>query len=555
MIIRLVNAARRLLRGLNETSSPLPSEQDLRSALDKDPADSSSRSLLVAALLSTSRAEEAEKLGQDAVFRFPDDESTWLCLANILRHQLKFAECKSILERAISRNPASARLWLTYAQLAKDSHDPGILAFSAADDAFHQAAENAGSDFEIQVLAADHFVEARKFAEAVVYYERVIDVIPDSILRMLVARRLARCLRATGRNADGARYSELAFQLCQSLLASSDPSRQKNLLKEVARIQFERDKPVDAARVLNNLKRETAINYGHTEYFLQSAERIRRLRDKLSGKDLVIFCQGPSFANFAERLEELDGTDVVFAALGAFPPIEERLQKALRRPLDYVFITSAETMGYWHKELSEFLAFNPTSMLVTSKHAFSKLPSQGVHAAQFIDDYDEQLIAIYPADGPPTPSNPLHFESGNTLSCMLPFFALGSPRRIFVVGADGGIDPKGKRPYFFYNDVDAPKSDSKTAILSNSSIMSSENGGQMLEQFNMRMRREAAECDELFSLAFFFLQHAFDVRMPDVYNVCPHSSYNYFPKIDEEEAFRLLKFSSRTSLMQPAIQS
>src|SRR5262249_47636485 len=63
--------------------------------------------------------------------------------------------------------------------------------------------------------------------------------------------------------------------------------------------------------------------------------------------------------------------------------------------------------------------------------------------------------------------------------------AHGRPRRIFLVGADGGAHPNFKRPYFYYDEIDAegPEQD----FLQRPDMLPFRNRPDLLEEANRRL--------------------------------------------------------------------
>src|SRR5262249_47230886 len=111
-------------------------------------------------------------------------------------------------------------------------------------------------------------------------------------------------------------------------------------------------------------------------------------------------CRDP-FATLAARLDEFADFEFAVATLNSFPPVEHELRRI-------------------------------------DRHA------------------DVLLFAQHSDGGPPLPSRPLHFENGSSLSLLIPLLLFARPRRIFLFGADGGLNPSfSKRPYFYYDDYDA----------------------------------------------------------------------------------------------------
>jgi hypothetical protein len=177
--------------------------------------------------------------------------------------------------------------------------------------------------------------------------------------------------------------------------------------------------------------------------------------------------------------------------------------------------------------------------LLTTHYALSNLQEQGSAPEHFVSQYDERLLFAHPAGGPPLPSCPLHFATCNSLSLLLPLAVIGRPKRIFLVGADGGAHPNFKRPYFFYDDIDTdgPEQD----FLQRPDMLPYRNMPERLEESNRRLYVDAVNCDRLVLESFRFLEQIFDVPIPPIFTVCPHSAHRAFPRIDAAAAIAMLR--------------
>ena len=253
----------------------------------------------------------------------------------------------------------------------------------------------------------------------------------------------------------------------------------------------------------------------------------------------MIFLQGPSFEDFAARMSEVVDINFAVATLGSFPPVEQQLQRCLGRGADLLVFTHPATLRSWYPELQEFLARPSDNLVLTTRYALSNVQEYDGDATRFVAQHNDRLLFAYPAGGPPLPSRPLHFACGNTLSFLLPLLVLGRPRRVFLVGADGGAHPKFKRPYFFYNDID--KEGPEQEFLQRPDMLSYRNRPDRLEEANRRLQLDAINCDRFVLGSFRFLKHVFDVPVPPIFVVCPHSAHLAFRRIYVETAIKMLR--------------
>ena len=150
--------------------------------------------------------------------------------------------------------------------------------------------------------------------------------------------------------------------------------------------------------------------------------------------------QGPSFAQLAERMEEFADFDFAIATLNSFPPIEHELSKRLGRTADLLLLTHSGSIQSWGDELEAFLDRPSQNLVAITRYALSALPELGIDEDEFVSRHDDRLLLVAGDGGPPLPARPLHFESGSTLSLLIPLLIFGRPRRIFLFGADGGAE-------------------------------------------------------------------------------------------------------------------
>jgi hypothetical protein len=250
---------------------------------------------------------------------------------------------------------------------------------------------------------------------------------------------------------EAAEMIRIGLARCRALTAASAGEDLEIVRREEARLLYEvgrRDEEVEVLRSIRALAGSAGPNYARPEYLPSTPERLRRLQEIIASRDVVVFLQGPSFADFAARLTEVAGLDFIIATVGAFPPVERELSRHIGRGADLLMQTNPQMVRSWHAELQEFLTRPSRNLLFTSHYALAILQELTGDVRGFVAEHDERLLIAYPGGGPPLPSRPLHFEAnGGTLSFLLPLIVIGRPRRIFIVGADGGGHPQYKRPY------------------------------------------------------------------------------------------------------------
>jgi hypothetical protein len=279
--------------------------------------------------------------------------------------------------------------------------------------------------------------------------------------------------------------------------------------------------------------------YEHPEYLPGTRERLQRLALLVASRDVFVMAQGPSFAEFVERIMEFSTFDFAIATLNSFPPIEQELSKGLGRTADLLLLTHPGSLQSWHQELEAFLGRSSRNLLVTTRYALSALAELAINQDEFVTRHDQRLLLVVADGGPPLPARPLHFETGPTLPLLISLLLLGRPRRIFLFGADGGANPdRCKRPYFFHDDYDsaaAPQS-----FLMRRDMVSFADRPDQLREFDRRYYIDAVNAGRIMAAAFRNLEIVFGIPVPPIFNVCPHSTHELFPRIDIDMALREL---------------
>ncbi len=545
LVATIKGSVRAVLRGPSwkrHRKTPLERyEIGLRNAIIADQNPRKAQISLISLLTASGRVGEAEDLAREAVGRWPDDPEPWLALARCESLLFRYLEAARTLESVLKRWPENSEAWFDYGELARDSQIPNELPPSKASDAYRAAARHANGAPRILQATAHYFSEINDFGEAVRLYRELFEGSLDNMDPAPI-RDYARCLRALGHEAEAMHITDRGVARSRSISASLLGEALEVALREEARLLLDAGRTVEAdgtfRRILDAASHH--VKYSRPEYLPHTSERLARLREIVAGRDLILFLQGPSFSDFAEQIEALRDTDAVFATLGAFPPVEKVLQEKLDRSADLVFVAHPDLAQTWRAELDAFVARDAKNLVIATQYALSNLSEFGEEAEDFVARHDERFLFVYPVGGPPLPSVPLHFEPGNSLACFLPILILGLPRRIFLIGADGGGHPRMLRPYFFYDDIDAGDR-TNDHVLDRPGLLNFQNRPEMLLEVNRRYEIEAAACDRICTTASQFLSHLFNVPTPQIYNVCPHSTHKAYPKIDTDTAIALLR--------------
>jgi hypothetical protein len=254
----------------------------------------------------------------------------------------------------------------------------------------------------------------------------------------------------------------------------------------------------------------------------------------VDSRDIFVLLQGPSFATFAARLDEFGDFKFAVATLNSFPPIERELRR-IDRHADVLLFAQPGSVRSWHSELMEFLTRPSPNLVVANRYALSGFSDYEASENEFMACHDERLLLVHSDGGPPLPSRPLHFENGSSLSLLIPLLLFARPRRIFLFGADGGLNPSfSKRPYFYYDDCDADAE--PQPFLNRSDMISFRGLPRRLEEHNRRLRINAINADRVMGSALRSLKTNLGIQVPPIFNVCPHSTHRVFPRIDIDTA-------------------
>jgi hypothetical protein len=302
----------------------------------------------------------------------------------------------------------------------------------------------------------------------------------------------------------------------------------------------------DILATIRDRAKPAGPNYARPEYLPRTFERLQHFEEIVGERDVIMLLPGPSFADFAVRMNEIRDANFATAMLNSFPPVDEEVRRQLGRGVDILMLSQPASVRSFYGELQEFLCRESPNLLLTTSYALSGLQALGSSEAEFIARFDNRLLFSDANGGPPLPSRPLHFEAGHSLSLLLPLMMIARPRRIFLVGADGGGHPHYNRPYFFYEDID--KAGPGQGFIQQHDLIRFQGLPDRLGEANRRLRIAALDHDRLVTTAFRFLDVIFGLPVPPVYNVCPHSAHQAFQRIDCDSAIAMLGEAEWTSV-------
>jgi tetratricopeptide (TPR) repeat protein len=502
-------------------------ENLLREAIAVEPFVSAPRHGLAEFLLENLRYVEAETVAAAAVQRFPTSPELRLVLTRIQFQRRRFDDAAKTIEALLAIAPENASAWFEYGKILWNSYGP-------AHSAFEHAAELSGNDSALLAGVAQQFLYDLNYEKAAKYYERLLSLHPGMWDNFVICRYYATCLKEIARTQEAADIIAIALKSCQLAAKRAKGEGLELIKREEALLLLQAGRVDESFAALQSMTiAAPAPRYDRAEYLPRTPQRLRRLAEIVGSRDIFVLLQGPSFSTFAARLHEFAGFEFAIATLNSFPPIEQELRR-INRYADILLFTQPGSICSWHSELTEFLARPSPNLVVANRYALSGLSEFGVSEREFVARHDKRLLLVH-SDGSPLPSTPLHFENGPSVSLLIPLLLFARPRRIFLFGADGGSNPSfSKRPYFYYDDYDADVEPQK--FLNRPGIVSFNGLPHKLDEHHRRQHINAKNGDRVIDFAFRSLEANFGIRVPPIFNVCPHSTHRVFPRINIDDA-------------------
>ena len=519
-------------------------EHLLRRAIAADPNLSAPRLALAALLLERLRYVEALSVAAEGVRCFPSSLELRLVLARTQFQLRQYADAAKTIEALLAVAPEHAWAWYELGKTARNSYER----LGLADTPFQRAVELAEKDAGLLAAVAQNFLYDLNFVMAAECYERLLQVEPAMGKNFIVCRQYAMCLNVSGRNAEAVEMIGAGLENCRSLAAASKDDAWQVLKREESLLLWEARRFQEADTALRSIREGSAGTppcYDRSEYLPGTRGRVQHLSEIVGSRDVFVMAQGPSFAQFAERMQEFADFDFAIATLNSFPPIENELSKRLGRTADLLLLTHPGSIQSWHGEFEAFLDRPSQNLVAITRYALSALQEFGINEDEFVARHDDRFLLVVADGGAPLPARPLHFESGSTLSLLIPLLLFGRPRRIFLFGADGGANPHCcKRPYFFYHDYDSflpPQ-----PFLRRRDMVSFSGQPEQLREAHRRFYVNAVNADRIMAAALRTLDIVFGISAPPIFNVCPHSSHELFPRIDIDMALQELAAVGRS---------
>jgi tetratricopeptide (TPR) repeat protein len=259
----------------------------------------------------------------------------------------------------------------------------------------------------------------------------------------------------------------------------------------------------------------------NSKYPDNCAQAIEHLQRITAGRDIFIFGFGPSLEQITARRTEIAALDFASMTLSNFPIIEENVLIPIGKRLDMLCITHPGVAENHAAAIREWLSAVPTAVLAATLWMRDYAASNG--RPDFLMGHPDRLLWLDAFNGrlPPSPEHPLHIPNINTLLFALGAATLAKPRRIFLFGFDGrikGEDSQQQGALYFkedHKDYHTPRR--------------LEPAVRWFTKAHLWW--DTIHFDEVASVTMRHLALLFDLPRPLIYNVCPDSALESFPRI------------------------
>ncbi len=365
------------------------------------------------------------------------------------------------------------------------------------------------------------------YERAVEFGERLITLPEgDSPENIFIAARACRL------NGDFDRAQGLLRKIVD-LIQTDRPSvalRDGSALKPVAAFLGRWEDEVEAAIQEICCKDGAGYYLRDIEYYPDAINlRLDRLRKITEGKDICIYGAGPSIAEIAKEKNILAQNNFRHFIINTFSIIEDEILKPAGAKLSLTCFSHPAVLMGNNERLKEFLKRDYPTMTLISDFVLYYCVRRPEYA--HLHDHVDQLFRYRATNKlPPTPRDPLGFPSLNTLMLALCAAVLGRPRRIFLFGFDQRVEGAAaeKESMVYYKELDERYPAHDRSNLSRRKHISD------------WVKWDAIQVDEISSVTLRMLALMFSVELPPIYNVCPDSALESFPKIDIKQFLKMV---------------
>ncbi|MBL42262.1 MAG: hypothetical protein CMM49_06355 [Rhodospirillaceae bacterium] len=473
--------------------------------------------------------DEARTILENQVKRLPSIEA-YSIIANIQQSTLKHDDAINTFKKLIKERPEDPEYWLKLGMNQSQSYKDYKDAKFSIDKSFSLVKKNKKNDVKFLTEIADTYRLAGFFYKASEVYEFISK--KTKTVEPVYYIYWGLCLKYSGKNKESRQVLTTALQYCIDISknASSIESHTIQILAAwIYHILGNKRKAGELYSIISdNISPKDLYTDGPDTYLPSSYNRILKMREIVKGRDVAVMLYGPSIKEFKKNIEEFNKFNLCYASLNKFNELENNILPEGKN-IDILTVTNPSDLNYRWEAYKQFLKSKNKNFLISSQYSFLGLNSKYGLMESIVKEFDEKLLFINSNLFVPSIATPLHFLPGNTLSVLLPVICLAAPKRIFIFGADGGNsgfekkDESSKELYFF------------GGVTGQSDCNDTKN------EANRRLINDAKFFDDITKFQMMAVSKLFGLSVPEVYNCCPHSSYESFTKITCEDALNILK--------------
>mgnify|MGYP000081783559 FL=1 len=181
-----------------------------------------------------------------------------------------------------------------------------------------------------------------------------------------------------------------------------------------------------------------------------SKNRIIALRRIIDGRKVAILVGGSSLTEFHERIEEFEKYDICFFGINRFIQ-ESHILGRIHKKYSIFMNSTRKNMPNHFDDILFFLNREEDNIFISSLYgdAFGLMPDS-FNFGSFSKAYNNKLLFFWVDDqgSYPNKSNPLVFNSGNSLMVSIQLAIIGKASEIILFGADGYSKRNSGSDYF-----------------------------------------------------------------------------------------------------------
>ncbi|PPR77424.1 MAG: hypothetical protein CFH01_01542 [Alphaproteobacteria bacterium MarineAlpha2_Bin1] len=472
--------------------------------------------------------DEAKNILEKQVKRLPSVEA-YSIIANIQQSTLKHDDAIKTLKLLIKERPEDPQYWLklgiNQSQSYKNFHDAKV----SIEKSFALVKMSDQVDLKLVTEIADSFRLAGYFEEASKVYKFISN--KTQTIEPVYYIYWGLCLKYSGKHKEYRQVLTTALKHCIEISKNANTIEIHTiqiLAAWIYHILGNKRKAEELYSIISeNISPEKLYLEGPPSYLPSSYNRILKMREVVKGRDVAVMLYGPSIKEFKKNKENFNRFDLCYASLNKFNELESDVLPNGKN-IDILMTTNPSDLNNRWESYQSFLKSKNKNFLISSQYSLLGLNSEFGLMDSFIKEFDNKLLFINTNLFVPTIATPLHFLPGNTLSVLLPVICLAAPKRIFIFGADGGTseleqDKDLNKELYFFGGVTG-KSDCN----------------DIKNEANRRLKNDAKFFDDITKFQMMAISKLFGLSVPEVYNCCPHSSYESFTKITCEDALNIL---------------